>query len=91
MLGICLCEIGDVPEGIRFIDESLKFKIDVKSIYQSKIFLMNYLEDFNLKEYFFTINQLKKFYLKENNKFFLLRIKKLELIKYLAISKSKNM
>lgn len=77
LLGICLCEIGDVREGIRFIDESLKFKIDVKSIYQSKIFLMNYLEDFDLKEYFFTINQLKKFYLKENNKFFFAKNKKI--------------
>jgi predicted O-linked N-acetylglucosamine transferase (SPINDLY family) len=65
LLAACLCEIGEISEGIKLLNQCLELKIDNKSCYESKIFFMNFLENFNLKEYFNTVDMLKNFFFKE--------------------------
>ena len=65
LLAVCMCEIGEVSDGIKLLDQCSELKIDNKSCYESKIFFMNYLEDFNLSEYFNTVDKLKNFFFKE--------------------------
>jgi predicted O-linked N-acetylglucosamine transferase (SPINDLY family) len=78
LLGSCLCEIGNISEGIKLLNKSLELKNDnKKDAYVSKIFFMNYLEDFNLEEYFKTINKLKKFFFKDKKKSIFFNVKKI--------------
>lgn len=57
------CNIGDVSKGINYFRESLILN-PKPEVYGSLLFNLNYLEDFDFKEYFEAADKVKSFYKK---------------------------
>lgn len=66
-LGDNWCSVGEISKGIKFYKESIELDPNNLSSYDSYIFNLNYLENFNIQEYFLLAQKIKSF-LKKYNK-----------------------
>jgi predicted O-linked N-acetylglucosamine transferase (SPINDLY family) len=64
LLGGCLCEVGEISEGLKLFQESSLIEPNEILNYEQRIFFMNYLENINFNEYFASINKLRNHFIK---------------------------
>ena len=64
LLGGCLCEVGEISEGLKLFKESSLIEPNEILNYEQSIFFMNYLENINFNEYFDSINKLRNHFTK---------------------------
>jgi predicted O-linked N-acetylglucosamine transferase (SPINDLY family) len=67
ILGNNYCSIGEVSKGINYYRESLKLN-PKPEVYGSLLFNLNYIEDFDFKEYFEAVDKIKSSYKKYDRK-----------------------
>ena len=65
-LGDNWCSAGEILKGIKFYKESIELDPNNLSAYESYIFNLNYLENFNIQEYFFVTQKIKSIITKYN-------------------------
>ena len=66
-LGDNWCSVGEILKGIKFYKESIELDPNNLSAYDSYVFNLNYLENFNIQEYFFITQKISSI-LKRYNK-----------------------
>lgn len=64
LLGGCLCEVGEISEGLKLFKESSLIAPNEILNYEQSIFFMNYLENINFNEYFDNIKKLRNYFTK---------------------------
>ena len=66
LLGICLIEIGEISEGLSYLDQSLKLQPNSVNIIITKLLYHNLEESINLESYFKDVQKLIEIFSKEN-------------------------
>ena len=67
LLGNCLLQTGKISEGVKILKSAILLTTDVefkKNIYERLLFCFNYLEDFNIDEYYENITNLTNLFTK---------------------------
>jgi len=73
LLGNCLLQTGKISEGVKILKSAILLTTDVefkKNIYERLLFCFNYLEDFNIDEYYENITNLTNLFTKHPYKDF---------------------